>query len=401
MQMTKILILMVTGLVSLGALIQAETLKFEEYLISNDYTYAYGIAAADLDGDGDLDMSSSDCTTAGSRRHNDLYWFENQGNGRFQRHWIAKTDWHGRFERHQLTDMNQDGRPDLVGIDNFFGDVFWIENRGEPRKLESWKRHAISRSGLLGAYDVAVADLDRDGRPDVAASSWRLGNRFTWYRNPGAAGGEEWPAHVVDEGLAETRAILAGDFNADGFTDLLGSARVAGLVLWYENSGDPVSGPWRRHIIDSWGRPMHGSLADMDQDGDIDVLMTGGLGAGDRPSSHQVVWYENVGNPGRGERWLKHIIEEGFWEGFEAVSADLDRDGDLEVIATAFGDRGQIAWYERLEDGWRKHPLKERWIKAVQVITPDLDGDGWPDIAAVNERGLEFRWWRNLGGQKD
>jgi hypothetical protein len=400
MQITRILVPSTVLLILLGLPLQAQNLKFEEHLISNDYTYGYAIAAADLDGDGDLDMSSSDCTTAGSRRHNDIYWFENDGSGRFQRHGIAKTDWHGRFERHQLTDMNRDGRPDLVGIDNFFGDVFWIENQGDPRKLDSWKRHPISNSGLLGAYDVAVVDLDKDGHPDVAASSWRLGNSFIWYRHPGTPTDEEWPSYVVDEGLDETRAILAGDFNRDGHPDLLGSARVAGLVLWYENSGNPTAGPWRRHVIDASGRPMHGSLADMDQDGDVDVLMAGGLGAGEHPSNHQIVWYENVGSPGRGERWLKHIIDEGFWEGFEVVSSDLDQDGDLEVIATGFGDRGQIAWYENLGDRWQKHPLKERWIKAVQVITPDLNGDGWPDIAAVNERGLEFRWWKNLGVPK-
>ena len=31
------------------------------------------------------------------------------------------------------------------------------------------------------------------------------------------------------------------------------------------------------------------------------------------------------------------------------------------------------------------------------VIVADLDGNGWPDVAAVNERGLELRWWQNLG----
>ncbi len=307
MQIARILVPTTVWLILLGGPLRAQNLKFEEHLISNDYTYGYAIAAADLDGDGDLDMSSSDCTTAGSRRHNDIYWFENDGSGRFQRHGIAKTDWHGRFERHQLRDMNRDGRPDLVGVDNFFGDVFWIENQGDPRKLESWKRHPISNSGLLGAYDVTVVDLDKDGHLDVAASSWRLGNSFIWYRHPGTPTDEEWPSYVVDEGLDETRAILAGDFNGDGHPDLLGTARVAGLVLWYEN----------------------------------------------------------VGSPGQGERWLKHIIDEGFWEGFEAVSADLDRDGDLEVIVTGFGDRGQIAWYENLGDRWQKHPLKQPWIKAA------------------------------------
>ena len=46
---------------------------------------------------------------------------------------------------------------------------------------------------------------------------------------------------------------------------------------------------------------------------------------------------------------------------------------------------------------WKKHPLKEHWILGATVIVADLDGNGWPDVAAVNERGLELRWWRNLG----
>ena len=135
MQIARILVPILVWPMLLASPLRAQNLKFEEHLISNDYTYGYAIDAADLDGDGDLDLSSSDCTTAGSRKHNDIYWFENDGSGKFQRHWIAKTDWHGRFERHQLTDMNRDGRPDLVGIDNFFGDVFWIENQGDPRSL--------------------------------------------------------------------------------------------------------------------------------------------------------------------------------------------------------------------------------------------------------------------------
>ena len=48
-------------------------LAFSNRLISSDYTYGYGVGVADLDGDGDLDIVSSDCTTVGSRRHNDIY----------------------------------------------------------------------------------------------------------------------------------------------------------------------------------------------------------------------------------------------------------------------------------------------------------------------------------------
>ena len=153
------------GLLTVCLALQARDLKFEEHLISNDYTYAYAVAAADLDGDGDLDLTSSDCGTKGSRIHNAFYWFENDGSGKFRRHFVAKEDWQGRYERHRLADINQDGRIDLVGIDNFYGDVFWFENPGNPAQTDSWKRHAITSGGLMGAYDVDVADLDGDGRP--------------------------------------------------------------------------------------------------------------------------------------------------------------------------------------------------------------------------------------------
>ncbi len=386
--------------VTASLLLQARDLKFEEHLISNDYTYAYAVAAADLDGDGDLDLTSSDCGTKGSRIHNDFYWYENDGSGKFRRHSIASEDWQGRYERHRLADINQDGRVDLVGIDNFYGDVFWFENPGNPAQTKSWKRHAITSGGLMGAYDVDVADLDGDGRPDVAASSWRLGNNFTWYRNPGPWQHEEWPAHIVDEGRFETRTIRAGDFNGDGLMDLVGSARVAGMVLWYENSGNPAAGPWRRHVISLRHLPMHGTPVDLDRDGDLDMIMAGGLQGGDAPDRHYLVWYENAGEPGRGHRWRMHNIQEGFWSGFEGVAHDLDKDGDLDVVATGFGQKGQIAWFENSGDPtapWKKHPLKEHWKLGATVIVADMDGDEWSDVVAVNERGLELRWWHNRG----
>jgi hypothetical protein len=369
------------------------TLQFSEYLISNDYTYGYGIAAADLDGDGDLDLTSSDCTTMGSRKHNDIYWFENDGKGNFTRHYLAKDDWYGRYERQQLADVNGDGRPDLVSVDNFFGSLIWFENSGQAKDGQLWKRHSITEGGLLGAYDVDVADLDADGDLDIATSSWRLGNQFSWYKNPGKARSRDWEAHIIDDNQAETRTVCVADFNRDGRPDVLGTVNAAGIVLWYENSGQPTGRTWKRHVIDLAGQPMHGHPVDLDGDGDLDVVMVF--------YSDQVVWYENLGKPGNGVKWDKHTIVREFAHGFEVVAADLDADGDLDVVATAAEKEGQIAWFENTGDprsSWVRHSLKTPWGNAFQVITADLDGDGNLDIAAVSN--LELRWWRNEGRQK-
>src|SRR3990172_3025786 len=75
--------------------------RFSEHLIADKYGYAFGLAAADLDGDGDLDLTS--CDTRG----NALYWFENDGKGIFQRHFIQQDE-PGWFERHAIGDINGD-----------------------------------------------------------------------------------------------------------------------------------------------------------------------------------------------------------------------------------------------------------------------------------------------------
>src|SRR5262245_63330170 len=101
---------------------------FVEHLIANDFTYPYGVAAGDIDRDGDIDLTTSDCTTRGSREHDDLRWFENTGGGNFKPHFIWKEDRPGRYERHRLADINNDGWLDAVIVNNASHSVFWFEN---------------------------------------------------------------------------------------------------------------------------------------------------------------------------------------------------------------------------------------------------------------------------------
>jgi FG-GAP-like repeat len=149
---------------------------------------------------------------------------------------------------------------------------------------------------------------------------------------------------------------------------------------------------------------MHGHPVDLDGDGDLDVLMTYGLVTPDSPDSHQIAWYENVGKHGVGSEWKKHVIVPRFPSGFEAVAGDLDGDGDLDVVATGWTPQGRLVWVENTGDartGWKMHTIKSNWSNAVTVIVADLDRDGRLDIAASAERGAnELRWWRNEGVAK-
>lgn len=383
-----------------GGAARADEIRFTEHLISSDYGYAYGIGVADIDRDGDLDLTSANAMAHNSTQ-NCLYWFENDGKGNFQRHVIAKDD-PGRLERHQIADINRDDFPDVVIVENQHGHVVWYQNSGRPRDGQPWKRHFITKGNLPGAYDVAVGDLDRDDDLDVAASSWSTGNQFAWFENDGSPADGEWTKHSIEENIAETRTVRAADFDGDGDLDLLGTASADGLVLWYENSGKPATEPWKRHLIDTAGRPLHGQPADMDGDGDKDVVLALGMSGqpGRQQPANQIAWYENAGKEG----WKNHFIREPFEDGFEAVAADLDGDGDMDVVATSWRKPGRVAWFENTGDPkgrWTMHLLKDNWRSANQVIVADFNGDKRPDIAACAEHGsLELRWWQN-GGRGD
>ncbi|WP_282161715.1 FG-GAP-like repeat-containing protein [Ulvibacterium marinum] len=129
------------------------------------------------------------------------------------------------------------------------------------------------------------------------------------------------------------------------------------------------------------------TVADLDGDGDLDVIANRELG-------NSGAWFPNDGSGNLGEA---RIIQSGLNSFRRIIPADLDGDGDLEVLAVTTAD-SQIDWYlndgsENFTDGM---PISFNTVNVVKDLAiGDLDGDGDLDmlLASFNK----ITWYPNDG----
>jgi len=142
---------------------------------------------------------------------------------------------------------------------------------------------------------------------------------------------------TTEAGMAQS--VYAADLDGDGDLDVLSASFSDNRIAWYENDGgaDPTFTP---HVITTealWAMSVY--AADLDGDGDLDVLSAS-------YKDNKIAWYENDGgeNPTFTHNEGHEITTDA--AGAQSVyAADLDGDGDLDVLSASVDD-GKIAWYE-------------------------------------------------------
>lgn len=220
------------------------------------------------------------------------------------------------------------------------------------------------------------------------------------------------PKAPVVSGLVGLSSVEICDIDGEGDGDLLAATGPGGSVVWFESDGNtnplfPVM-----HVIDnSVIAAQHASAADLDGDGDLDVI------AAVRTGGMSVTWYENTGGlpPVFVPRVLGPVSAGDLGMRVNAArAADLDGDGDVDVVASFFVNQlsaqGHVVWFEN--DGlptptFVAHALAvpPGSIENVSdIAVADLNGDGAPDIAGVSETpGItggrnRVMWWSSSGG---
>jgi hypothetical protein len=242
---------------------------------------------------------------------------------------------------------------------------------------------------------VEVADLDGDGRLDVAVRGQtgfghREGHRVLLWKQEAP---DRWSSRELS--TPEGEGLKLADVDRDGDADVVIAGR------WYENPGSIHGRAWTEHrYTAAW---TYGDAkvetADFNGDGRLDVVLTP---AEPRGGTYRIAWYEAPADPKAGD-WKEHVVEARVETVVHALAAaDLDEDGRPEIVTArmhqgAEPQEAAVYWNEGNGARWTKQVLSTRG--SHNLILADLNGDGRPDILGANHGGpfQPVEWWKNPG----
>lgn len=379
--------------------------KFRTQEIETGFTVGYGVVLADVDGDGKKDIVVVD-----SKR---VVWYQNPT-------WKRRTMIQGQTEPDNVcidaADIDGDGKIDFAlgagwnpGNTKGGGTLQWL-NRGKSLD-DPWTVHPIDSEPTV--HRIRFADIDGNGKPALlvvplfgrnssTSKNWMDSPlRVLAYRIPKDPVRDRWAAETIDQSLHVSHNFWPiASKNGKGMDILTASYEGVNLL---SRAGDKWS---RRHLgVGDQENPNGRKGASEIKPG---KLKNGKkfIATVEPWHGHQVVVYTEPSDPS--QLWDRHLIDDQLRWGHAVWCADLDGDGNDEIIigvrddpekTDTFKERRGVRIYKAQDERgskWARHIIENGGMACEDLAAADLDGDGRIDIIAVGRQTHNARIYWNL-----
>ncbi|MEM1214318.1 MAG: T9SS type A sorting domain-containing protein [Bacteroidota bacterium] len=329
----------------------------------------------DLDGDGDMDILNPTSTQ--------MRWLVNDGSGNFSDPVaLAASD---NIQQLATGDVDGDGDIDIVfqSLQSGISHLFWQRNLGgatfsAPVLLDEQNDYVLG---------IKLIDLTGDGHLDLLTHGVFNTGKYL-YVNPGDGTFPENYASKIQLASSSYDAFNTGDFNQDGFPDIVRGGIDFGFaeVQYNNGTGDFANSVTLSNSI----YPGNSYTFDANGDGWPDPVLDDD-------------WFPNNGGTSFGER--TSLYASGVQGGFPVDHADFDGDGLDDLVSYLNYSSSEGLWYHHNEGEGNftsthlvpNHAYSVTIRDAYHDVIGDFDGDGAPDIVAIRSDNTII-WFRNALG---
>jgi len=336
-----------------------------------------------------------------------VYWFEADN--------LQGSTWTCRKigEIPETDHVNGQGGRSGVLVSGGKGEIILAANEGiwaatipaDPNIQSNWKFNLIIKSG--SSEGIGMGDIDGDGDLDLAAGDMDeedkdVSRQLYWHENPGSIN-SEWVKHKVGTAINAVDRVEIADLNGDNRADIAISEEMwpgmepeANLIV-FNNPGNGKDGAWERNIVFTGYSVNNLDAADIDNDGDIDLVTCEHKGKEFRLMLFQ--------NDGKGS-FTMHLTDKGHESHLGTQFADLDSDGDLDIVSIAWDNykflhvwrndalKSNISW-KHLSTKNGDLPPTNGGKEQTSCLVADLDKDGFQDFV-ITDRTVtpSVLWYR-------